>query len=175
MCRLKCLLCSGSKGISHILLFAGLRVRNHPEGPASGHFVTGFLGFPLSLNKCWYGSQVPSYYCVLLMQSSLFKLIKIKLHYCQNHWYFSKWHVILIQKIEIIGKQAVSSSDNFFLYVTHIAKLWNFEVISDNVKIIRICIEGNYVRIWWLLLLLLLLLVGRYWVPRYLFKSLGIY
>jgi hypothetical protein len=25
----------------------------HPEGPATGHLDTGFLGFPLSLSKCW--------------------------------------------------------------------------------------------------------------------------
>jgi hypothetical protein len=47
----------------------------HLEGPATGHLDTGFLGFPLSLNKCWDGSQVPSCYCMLLMQPSRFKLI----------------------------------------------------------------------------------------------------
>jgi hypothetical protein len=49
----------------------------HPEGPATGHFDTGFLGFPLSLRKCWDGSQIPSCYCMLLMQPSLSKFIKI--------------------------------------------------------------------------------------------------
>jgi hypothetical protein len=49
----------------------------HPEGPATGHLDTGFLGFPLSLNKCWDGSQIPSCYCMLLMQPSLNKFIKI--------------------------------------------------------------------------------------------------
>jgi hypothetical protein len=49
----------------------------HPEGPATGHLVTGFLGFPLSLSKCWDGSQIPSCYCMLLMQPSLSKFIKI--------------------------------------------------------------------------------------------------
>jgi hypothetical protein len=49
----------------------------HPEGPATGHLDTGFLGFPLSLIKCWDGSQIPSCYCMLLMQPSLSKFIKI--------------------------------------------------------------------------------------------------
>jgi hypothetical protein len=49
----------------------------HPEGPATGHLDIGFLGFPLSLSKCLDGSKIPSYYCMLLMQPSLSKLIKI--------------------------------------------------------------------------------------------------
>jgi hypothetical protein len=49
----------------------------HPEGPATGHLDTGFLGFPLSSSKYWDGSQVPSCYCMLLMQPSLSKFIKI--------------------------------------------------------------------------------------------------
>jgi hypothetical protein len=49
----------------------------HPEGPATGHLDTGFLSFPLSLSKCWDGSQIPSCYCKLLMQPSLSKFIKI--------------------------------------------------------------------------------------------------
>jgi hypothetical protein len=49
----------------------------HPEGPATGHLDTGFLGFPLSSSKCWDGSQIPSCYCMLLMQPSLSKFIKI--------------------------------------------------------------------------------------------------
>jgi hypothetical protein len=49
----------------------------HPEGPATGHLDTGFLGFPLSLSKCWDASQIPSCYCMLLMQPSLSKFIKI--------------------------------------------------------------------------------------------------
>jgi hypothetical protein len=49
----------------------------HPEGPATGHLDTGFLGFPLSLSKCWDGSQILSCYCMLLMQPSLSKFIKI--------------------------------------------------------------------------------------------------
>jgi hypothetical protein len=43
----------------------------------TGHLDTGFLRFPLSLSKCWDGSQVPSCYCTLLMQPSLSKFIKI--------------------------------------------------------------------------------------------------
>jgi hypothetical protein len=35
------------------------------------------LQFPLSLSKCWDGSQIPSCYCMLLMQPSLSKFIKI--------------------------------------------------------------------------------------------------
>jgi hypothetical protein len=44
---------------------------------ALGHLDTGFFGFPLSLSKCWDCSQVPSCYCMLLMQPSLGKFIKI--------------------------------------------------------------------------------------------------
>jgi hypothetical protein len=37
----------------HILLFDGLLATGiYPEGPATGHLDTGFLGFPLSLSKC---------------------------------------------------------------------------------------------------------------------------
>jgi hypothetical protein len=36
-----------------------------------------FSWFPLSLSKCWDGSQIPSCYCMLLMQPSLSKFIKI--------------------------------------------------------------------------------------------------
>jgi hypothetical protein len=38
-----------------------------------GHLVTGFLGVPVSSNKCWDGSQIPSCYCMLLMQPSKFQ------------------------------------------------------------------------------------------------------
>jgi hypothetical protein len=48
-----------------------------PEGPATGYLDTGFLGFPLSSSKCWDGSQIPSCYCMLLMQPSLSKFFKI--------------------------------------------------------------------------------------------------
>jgi hypothetical protein len=54
-----------------------LVVSMHPEGPATGHLDTGFLGFPLSSSKCWDVSQIPSCYCMLLMQPSLSKFIKI--------------------------------------------------------------------------------------------------
>jgi hypothetical protein len=49
----------------------------HPEGPATGHLHTGFLGFPLSLNKYGDGSQVPGCLYMLLMQHCLCKFIKI--------------------------------------------------------------------------------------------------
>jgi hypothetical protein len=49
----------------------------HPEGHATGHLDTGILGFPLSLSKCWDGSRVLNCCCLLLMQPSRFKLIKI--------------------------------------------------------------------------------------------------
>jgi len=39
---------------------------------SNGHLDTGFLGFPLSTSKCWDGSQIPSCYCMLLMQPSRF-------------------------------------------------------------------------------------------------------
>jgi hypothetical protein len=54
-----------------------LVVNTHPEGPATGHFDAGFLCFRLSWSKCWDGCQVPSCYCMLLIQHSRFKLIKI--------------------------------------------------------------------------------------------------
>jgi hypothetical protein len=44
-----------------------------------------FLGFPLSLSNCRDGSQVPSCYCVPLMQPSRLKFIKIKLLCWQSH------------------------------------------------------------------------------------------
>jgi hypothetical protein len=53
-----------------VLLFAGLLVSMHPEGPATGHLDTGFLGFHLSSSKCWDGSQVPTHSCMFLMQPS---------------------------------------------------------------------------------------------------------
>jgi hypothetical protein len=34
------------------LLGSLLEVRMHPEGPATGHLDTGFLGLSLSLSKC---------------------------------------------------------------------------------------------------------------------------
>jgi hypothetical protein len=49
-----------------------LVVSMHPERPATGHLDTGFLGFPLSSSKCSVGSQIPSSYCMLLMQPSRF-------------------------------------------------------------------------------------------------------
>jgi hypothetical protein len=50
----------------------------YPEGPATGHLDTRFLGFPPSSNKCWVGSQVQSCYSVVLMQSSRFSNIVFK-------------------------------------------------------------------------------------------------
>jgi hypothetical protein len=48
----------------------------------------------LSLSKCWVGSQVPSCYCVLLIQSSRFKFIKIKFPcFKATKIYFSKFYV----------------------------------------------------------------------------------
>ena len=39
-------------------LDAGLLARGqYSEGPATVHFDTGFLGFPVSISKCWDGSQ----------------------------------------------------------------------------------------------------------------------
>jgi hypothetical protein len=56
--------------ISQILLFAEcwLEISTLPEDPTTGHFDTGFLGFRLSLSKYRDGSQVLSFYCVLLMK-----------------------------------------------------------------------------------------------------------
>jgi hypothetical protein len=65
-------------------------VSMHPEGPATGHLDTGFLGFPLSSSKCWDGSHVPSCYCMLLMQPCVCKFIKIIPCYgcCQITWFY---------------------------------------------------------------------------------------
>jgi hypothetical protein len=60
-----------------LITFRRASTSMHPEGPATGHLDIGFLGFPVSLSKCWDGSQIPSCYCKLLMQPSLSKLIKI--------------------------------------------------------------------------------------------------
>jgi hypothetical protein len=39
-------------------LVAGLLARSqYPEGPATGYLGTVFLGFPVSKNECWDGSQ----------------------------------------------------------------------------------------------------------------------
>jgi hypothetical protein len=51
------------------------QVRKTWGSPATGHLDTGFLGFPLSLSKCWNGSQISSCYCMLLMQPSLCKFM----------------------------------------------------------------------------------------------------
>jgi hypothetical protein len=40
-------------------------------------YTACFFSFPLSLSKCWDGSEVPSCHCMLLMQASRFKFIKI--------------------------------------------------------------------------------------------------
>jgi hypothetical protein len=66
-----------SRNVTLTLTHCWLVVSMHPEGPATGHLDTGFLGFPLSLSKCWDGSQIPSRYYKLLMQPSLSKFIKI--------------------------------------------------------------------------------------------------
>jgi hypothetical protein len=34
-----------------------LATSQYPEGPANGHLDTGFLGFPVSIRKCWDGFQ----------------------------------------------------------------------------------------------------------------------
>jgi hypothetical protein len=49
------------------------------------HLDTAFLGFPLSIRKCWEGSQTPSCYGVLLMKHSRLNSVKINLNYCQSH------------------------------------------------------------------------------------------
>jgi hypothetical protein len=40
------------QGIFLTLPDCWLVVSMHPEGPATGHLDTGFLGFPLSSSKC---------------------------------------------------------------------------------------------------------------------------
>ena len=45
--------------IAVLTLDAGLLARSqYPEGPATGHLDTGFLGFPVSTSECSDGSQV---------------------------------------------------------------------------------------------------------------------
>jgi hypothetical protein len=60
---------------------AGLLAKSqcvHTIGPATGHLDTGSLGFPLTSSECWGGSQVPSCYCVLLVQPSSCIFIRMK-------------------------------------------------------------------------------------------------
>jgi hypothetical protein len=92
----------------------------HPEGPATGHLDTGFLGFPLSLSKCWDGSQVPSCYCVPLMQPSRIKCIKIKLPCWQSHYNYI-FKVILNLKSKFRGplSQATASKHSNAFTFTH--------------------------------------------------------
>ena len=45
--------------IAILTLDAGLLARSqYPEGPATGHLDTGFLGFPVSTSECSDGSPV---------------------------------------------------------------------------------------------------------------------
>jgi hypothetical protein len=69
-----------------------LEVRVHPKGPATGHHNTGFLGFPLSLSKCWDGSQVATA-CFSCSPPNLnsWKLSFIAVKATKNH--FSKLYV----------------------------------------------------------------------------------
>jgi hypothetical protein len=43
------------------------------------------VSYQKEVSKCWDGSQVPSWYCMLLMQPSPLKFIKIKLLCWQSH------------------------------------------------------------------------------------------
>jgi hypothetical protein len=54
-----------------------LVVSMHPEGPATGHLDTGFLGFPLSSTKSWNGSQFQVATACFSCSPPNFKLIKI--------------------------------------------------------------------------------------------------
>ena len=49
LCVLLCCVCIA---VLYILV-AGLLARiQYPEGPATGHLGTGFLGFPVSISEC---------------------------------------------------------------------------------------------------------------------------
>jgi len=49
-------------------LVAGLLARSqYPEGPATGHLGTGFLGFPVSKGNAEMLPKTPSRYCMLLI------------------------------------------------------------------------------------------------------------
>lgn len=62
---------------SFVLSDCWLVVSMNPQFPDTGHLSTSFLGFTLSLSKCWDGPQDPSCYYLLLMQPSQFSFIKI--------------------------------------------------------------------------------------------------
>jgi hypothetical protein len=72
---------------------------------------TGFLGFPLSLSKCWDGSQVPSCYCVPLTQPSRLKFIKIKLLCWQSHYNYI-FKIILNLKSKFRGPLSQATTSN---------------------------------------------------------------
>jgi hypothetical protein len=63
-----------SRGLLYFFRLADcwLMVSKNPEGPATGHLDTCFLGFPLFLRKGLDGFQFISYYCMLFMQTSGF-------------------------------------------------------------------------------------------------------
>jgi hypothetical protein len=54
------------------------------EGPATCNLNTGFLGFPLTSSTCRDVSEDPSGCCLLLIEPSCFKLIKIKRRSCKD-------------------------------------------------------------------------------------------
>jgi hypothetical protein len=95
-----------------------LEVSVYPEGPATGHLDTGFLGFPLSLSKCWDGSQISSCYCVLLMQPSRLNIIKIKLPCWQRHknYFFQNYTKFEIKIPRPLSQATASNHPDAFTF-----------------------------------------------------------
>jgi hypothetical protein len=127
--------------VSHIYFCSPdcwLEVSMHPEGPATGHLDTGFLGFPLSLSKCWDGTQVPSCYCVLLMQPSRLKFIKIKLPCWQSHYNYI-FKIILNLKSKFrgpISQATASKHSNAFTFMLLLSEGRAGEAWEPSYKII---------------------------------------
>jgi hypothetical protein len=107
-----------------------LVVSMHPEGPATGHLNTGFLGFPLSVSKCWDASQVPGCYCkrkrtyatvfqqvlsqkypwirvITVLETLLHLFVCGFLRICQKLIEYTALHDMMINELERTWKEAV--------------------------------------------------------------------
>jgi hypothetical protein len=83
-------------GYLYILSFAQLLARSQcaSRGPCdqpTQHRLSGYFGFLLYLSKYREYSQAPNSYCVLHMQPSWLKYIKIKAH-CWSHSCFANYN-----------------------------------------------------------------------------------
>jgi hypothetical protein len=98
----------------------------HPEGPATGHLDTGFLGFQPSAGKCWDGSQIPCCYCMLFTQPPRFKLIQIVVNAI-------KWLVFpncLFSLIRILSSQILYQKINIPLSLSRISTSYHSKVFT---------------------------------------------